>query len=177
LQQRLQHLPADRDPHRRMQRQDMQRYVYSLTFAFLALVLHVHCQGLDPSGRLGVSPADAEKCDGFKRRDFAALLLGANMLSVAKHVLDQPVLPAAKEPPSQDAKDCAIGSTWDQLELQLHAAFSPPAYAADDKRLNPMQANFFPSVRDQVGVNNLTLQLGQFCLWSSSGCKQLSSSG
>jgi hypothetical protein len=107
-------------------------------------------QGLDPPGRLGVSPADAEKCDGYKRSDFDALLRAANKLSVAKHVLDQRVLPAAQEPTANDSQECAIGSTWDQLELQLHAAFSSPTYTTDDRALNPLQASFFPTVRDQV---------------------------
>lgn len=125
---------------------------YLLLFAALvcAFIGHARGQGLDPPGRLGVSPADAEKCDGFKRQDFQALLYGANKLSVSSYVLGQPVLPAAQEPSAQDAKDCAVGSTWNQLEMQLHAALSPPAYITDDRKLNPLRASFFPTIRDQV---------------------------
>jgi hypothetical protein len=115
-----------------------------------AFVYQAIGQGLDPPGRLGVSPADAEKCDGYKRKDFQQLLHSAYKLSTASNVLSQPVLAAAQPPSAQDAKDCAIGSTWNQLEMQLHAALSPETYATDDRRHNPLRSSFFPTVRDQV---------------------------
>jgi hypothetical protein len=120
-----------------------------LIFALIAQ-LHVLnlSQGLNPPGDLGVSPAEADKCDVHLADDLDALVRAANKLATRQDVISTRVLPeAVGHQVKPGTTSCA--SSWDTLRNQLHVVFAPAVYSTFDKAVTPLARNFLPYVKDQ----------------------------
>jgi hypothetical protein len=118
----------------------------------LSILLSATSQGLNPPGVLGVSPAEAEKCDEHLADDFQALTRAANKLSTRADVMSMRVLDAPEGLQTKPGtSNCA--TSWDVLKNQLHVALAPAVYSTPMQSVTPFARNYLPYVRAQ-GICN-----------------------
>jgi hypothetical protein len=123
-----------------------------LLLLIIQLPTRAFSQGLNPPGELGVSPAEAEKCDEYLADDLDALVKAANKLSTRPDVMSTKVLPASNGHQVKPGTT-SCSSSWDVLKNQLHMALAPAAYASFNKVVTPLARGFLPYVKDQ-GICN-----------------------
>ncbi|KAF6255747.1 hypothetical protein COO60DRAFT_1462014 [Scenedesmus sp. NREL 46B-D3] len=136
------------------------------------MIMTVQSQGLNPPGELGVSPAEAEKCDEHLADDFDALTKAANKLSTRADILSMRVLAAAEgQQTKPGASSCA--SSWDVLKNQLHVALAPAVYSTSMRGATPLARDYLPYVRDQGYCNTCVGQANAGAAQAAIACRTL----